>query len=61
MPEMTFSTETATYDLSSATILVENDGTVSGGDLSDIAVDSILLLKVDENGTVTEVTVLVQG
>ena len=50
-----------TYDLSSAAISVEENGTVSDGNLSDITVDSVLLLKVDESGTVTEVTVLVQG
>lgn len=60
-PELTFSTETVTYDLSSAAISVEENGTVSDGNLSDITVDSVLLLKVDESGTVTEVTVLVQG
>ena len=60
-PELIFSTETVTYDLSSAAISVEENGTVSDGDLSDITVDSVLLLKVDESGTVTEVTVLVQG
>ncbi len=61
MPELTFSDETVTYDLSNAVVTVEDNGTVSDGDLSDITVDSVLLLKVDENGTVTEVTVLVQG
>lgn len=61
MPELTFSDETVTYDLSNAVVTVEDNGTVSSGDLTDITVDSVLLLKVDENGTVTEVTVLVQG
>ncbi len=60
-PELTFSAETTTYDLSNAVITVEDNGTVSGGDLSDITVDSLLLLKCDENGSVVAVTVLVNG
>ena len=60
-PELTFSDETTTYDLSSAVITVEDNGTVSTGSLSDITVDSLLLLKCDEDGTVTAVTVLLNG
>lgn len=60
-PEMNWSTEPVTYDLSNATITVENDGVVTGGSLSDITVDSLLLLKADENGTIIAVTVLAQG
>ncbi len=60
-PEMNWSAEPVTYDLSNATITVENDGVVSGGSLSDITVDSLLLLKADENGTIIAVTVLAQG
>lgn len=60
-PELTFSAETTTYDLSNAVITVEDNGTVSSGDLSDITVDSLLLLKCDENGSVVAVTVLING
>ena len=60
-PELTFSDETTTYDLSSAVITVEDNGTVSTGSLSDITVDSLLLLKCDEDGNVTAVTVLLNG
>lgn len=60
-PELTFSDETTTYDLSNAVITVEDNGTVSTGSLSDITVDSLLLLKCDEDGNVTAVTVLVNG
>lgn len=60
-PELTFSDETTTYDLSNAVITVEDNGTVSTGSLSDITVDSLLLLKCDEDGNVTAVTVLLNG
>ena len=60
-PELTFSDETTTYDLSDAVITVEDNGTVSSGDLTDITVDSLLLLKCDEEGNVVAVTVLVNG
>ena len=60
-PELTFSDETTSYDLSNAVITVEDNGTVSTGSLSDITVDSLLLLKCDEDGTVTAVTVLLNG
>ena len=60
-PEMNWNTEPVTYDLSNATITVENDGVVTGGTLSDITVDSLLLLKADESGTIIAVTVLAQG
>ena len=60
-PELTFSDETTTYDLSDAVITVEDNGTVSSGDITDITVDSLLLLKCDEEGNVVAVTVLVNG
>lgn len=60
-PKMNWSTEPVTYDLSNATITVENDGVVTDGSLSNITVDSLLLLKADENGTIIAVTVLAQG
>lgn len=50
--------DTLTLDFADTEILVENGNDTEEGSLDDIAADSILSIEFDENGDVTQVTVL---
>lgn len=61
MPDMsgnfTAGEDTASFDLSKATITIENGQENAEGNVSDIQVDDILEITVDDNNTVSAVTV----